>query len=173
MFFLASALLAGALTVLVATVADAAEFKKIEECAVGTKVADRQNKTGKVVGVSNGMCRVLLDESGQEKSYLHWMLRPAGASQAPADKLVNGAYKCYSSAGSTINYAFMDIHIDGPTAYRDKNGAGGRYRLESSGRIVFESGPLTTANAKLLAGPKIGLNMNGGSFFNMTCGLKK
>jgi hypothetical protein len=50
----------------------------------------------------------------------------------------------------------------------------GTYKLDdSTGKIVFESGPLTKANAKLLAGPKIGLNMNGGSFFNTTCSLKK
>ncbi|MGZ8230877.1 MAG: hypothetical protein ACXWUS_14665, partial [Burkholderiales bacterium] len=62
----------------------------------------------------------------------------------------------------------------GPTSYRDKQGKQGRYKLDAaSGTIVFETGPLTKANAKLLAGPKIGLNMSGGSFFNTTCSLKK
>jgi hypothetical protein len=38
---------------------------------------------------------------------------------------------------------------------------------------VFSSGPLREASAKLLVGPRMGLNMNGGSFYNTTCGLKK
>jgi hypothetical protein len=94
----------------------------------------------------------------------------AGAADSAADKLVNGVYACYSGS----NYAFIDIHIDGPDSYRDKKGAKGRYRLEpATNRIFFESGTLKEANAKLFAGPKIGLNMNGGNVYNTTCGLKK
>ena len=141
---------------------------------VGAKVTDRQNKTGTVLKTQGGMCRLKMDGTGEEKSYLFWMLRPAGTSAAPTDKLVNGVYPCYSLSGTTLNYMFMDVVIDGPDAYRDKKGNKGRYKLESAtGKIVFESGPLAKANAKLLAGPKIGLNMNGGSFFNTTCSLKK
>ena len=91
--------------VLACPLAAAAEFKKEQDCVVGAKVTNRQNKTGTVVSVSGGMCRIKPD------------------------------------AGT--------------------------------GKIVFESGPLAKANAKLLPGPKIGLNMTGGSFFNTTCSLKK
>ncbi len=68
----------------------------------------------------------------------------------------------------------MDIQIDGPDTYRDKNGNKGKYQLDAkTGKIVFTSGPLQQASGKLLAGPKIGLNMTGGSFYNTVCGLKQ
>ena len=162
-----------ALLLIVNSLGVAAEFKQEKDCVIGAKVADRQNRAGTVVSVSGGMCRVKLDD-GKEISTLFWMLRPAGSSTAPDNKLVTGVYPCYSLAGSTLNYMFMDIQIDGPTAYRDKKGTRGTYKLdEGTGNIVFESGPLTKAKAKLLQGPKIGLNMDGGSFFNTTCSLKK
>ena len=164
---------AGAMLLCVAAHVTAAEFRKGEDCVVGAKVADRQDKTGTVTGVKTTMCEVQLDD-GTKRSYLFWMLRPAGSSKVTTDKLVNGVYPCYSSAGSSINYAFMDIHIEGPDTYRDKKGNKGKYRLDTAtGKIVFESGPLKPANAKLLSGPKIGLNMDGGNHFNMSCGLKK
>src|SRR5688500_4927208 len=113
--------------------AGAAEFKKIDECVPGKKVMERSSKAGVVTRVSNGMCYVRLDGDGKEHNYLHWMLRPAGASAVTADKLVKGVYKCYHSGG----YSFIDIHIDGPDTYRDKNGKAGRYNLDAkSGRIV-------------------------------------
>jgi hypothetical protein len=153
-------------------VAAGAEFKSIDQCVVGAKVANRSNQTGKITGVSNGMCKVLIDGGSTEKVHMHWMLRPAGEASAPTDKLVNGTYKCYSLAGSTLNYMFMDVKITGPGIYQDKSGNAGKYRMNGT-KIVFESGPLTKANAALLTGPKIGLNMNGGSFLNTTCSLSK
>jgi len=148
----------------------AAEFKKIDECVTGTRVMDRKDRTGVVTGVSNGMCKVKFEGEAKESSSLHWMLRPAGSSVVTADKLANGVYKCYHSGG----YAFIDIHIDGPNAYRDKNGKAGRYSLDAkSGRIVFESGTLKGASAKLFNGPKIGLNMTGQNVYNTTCGMQK
>lgn len=153
--------------------AAAAEFKSASECAVGTRVTDRQNKSGVVVAVDGTLCKVKLDESGKTESKIFWMLRGAGASAQSNDRLVPGTYPCYSLAGGTLNYAFIDIHILSASAYSDKAGVKGNYRIESSGKIVFESGPLAPANAKLLAGPRIGLNMNGGNFFNTSCSLKK
>lgn len=151
----------------------AAEFKKEQDCVVGARVTDRENRTGTVTSVSGGMCQVTL-ENETKRGYLFWMLRPAGTSSAASDKLVKGVYPCYSSTGGTLNYMFMDIQIDGPDSYRDKKGNKGKYRLDpASGNIVFESGPLTKARARLLAGPKIGLNMDGGNFFNTTCSLKR
>ena len=151
----------------------AAEFKSVDECVTGERVANRRNEVGKITGVSNGMCKVQLDGSGREITSMHWMLRPqSDGAQAVADKLVNGTYKCYSLAGSTMNYMFMDVRITGPSSYEDKNGAKGTYKTQGS-RIVFENGPLMKANAAVLTGPKIGLNMNGGSFFNTTCSISK
>jgi hypothetical protein len=148
----------------------AAEFKKVEECTPGRTVMDRKDRSGTVTGVSNGMCKVQFAGAEKPESFLHWMLRPAGASKLTADKLVNGVYKCYHSGG----YSFIDIHIDGPSTYRDKNGKPGKYKLDAaSGKIVFESGTLKPASAKLFNGPKIGLNMTGQNVYNTTCSMKR
>ena len=153
--------------------AHAYEFKSVNDCVVGAKVKNRKDQTGKIVSVSNGMCKVALDGTAEQTSYLFWMLRPAdGAANEPADKLVSGTYKCYSLTGGTLNYMFMDVKITGPDTYQDKQGAGGKYRLQGS-KIIFDGGPFAKANAALLNGPKIGMNMNGGSFFNTTCSLAK
>ena len=159
-----------AASLLLSFAAHAAEFKKVDECKPGVKVQDRKDRSGVITGVSNGMCKVRFPGEQKDESYLHWMLRPAGSSAVTADKLVKGVYKCYHSGG----YAFIDIHIDGPDTYRDKNGKAGKYRLDAgTGKIVFESGTLKPASAKLFNGPKIGLNMSGQNVYNTTCGMKK
>lgn len=151
--------------------AAAAEFKSAKECVAGVKVADRKNRTGTISAVSGTMCEVALDEGGK-RSYLFWMLRSAGASAETDDKLSNGIYKCYVSLSGQLSYTNNDIEILGPTSYENK-GKRGRYRVEPSRRIVFEDGPLAPYNAKLLAGPRIGLNANGSNFYSTTCGLAK
>ena len=141
----------------------AAEFKSDKECVVGMKVADRQNLTGKVVSAGDSMCRVLLDGSGKTTAYLFWMLHAAGGSAETNDKLVIGKYDCW--VGSQITGG---MRITGPATY-ETDGKTGKYHIEASRKIVFESGPFSTYYAKLLPGPRIGLNLNGGTFYNMTC----
>lgn len=149
--------------VLIFTPLGAAEFKSEKECAIGLKVADRENLTGKVVSVDSGKCRVLLDGSGKTTAYLFWMLHAAGGSVETSDKLAAGKYNCY--VGSQPS---GEMRITGPTTY-ESEGKAGKFRVEPSRKIVFESGPFSAFNAKLLAGPRIGLNLNGGAFYNMTC----
>lgn len=161
-----------AVLLLTASAARSAEFKSEKECVVGSKVTDRKGREGTIASVDRTMCRVAFPD-GTSSSYLFWMLRKAGASAETDDVLVPGTYTCYTSVGSSIHYAFVDVVIDGPTSYRDRNGKGGTYRVEPSRKIVFESGPLSAMTAKLLAGPKIGLNMSGGSFFNTVCSRPK
>lgn len=149
----------------------AAEFTDPKQCVVGRGVTDRKGRTGTVTSVDGTLCRWKLAD-GTSHTSLFWMLRPAGgAPQAAASELAVGTYRCFSSAGGATNYLFMDVRILGPARYSDKNGTAGRYRLEKSGRIVFESGPFSTMTAKLFPGPKIGLNTTGGSFFSTTCDL--
>jgi hypothetical protein len=141
----------------------AAEFKSDKECVVGLKVADRENLTGKVVSVESAKCRVLLDGSGKTTTYLFWMLHAAGGSAETNDKLVIGKYNCYvGSQGAG------EMRMTGASSY-ESEGKAGRYHVEPSRKIVFESGPFSTYNAKLLPGPRIGMNLNGGTFYNMTC----
>jgi len=144
-----------------------AEFKKMDECTTGRRVADRQNLAGTVMGVERGLCRVKLDRDGKVTAYLHWMLHPEGASAETDDKLVPGRYSCYvgsNAAGYVI--------ITGPGTYENVGKKGG-FRVEPSRKIVFTSGPLAAYNAKLLAGPKIGMNTNGSNFYGFVCDLKK
>ena len=141
----------------------AAEFKSDKECVTGMKVADRQNLTGKVVSVDSSTCRVLLDGTGKTAPYLFWMLHAAGGTAETNDKLVIGRYDCWvGSQGAG------EMRITGPSTY-ESDGKAGKYHVEPSNKIVFESGPFSTYNAKLLAGPKIGLNLSGGTYYNMTC----
>ena len=148
----------------------AAEFKTIDECKPGRQVLDRKDVVGTVLKVERGSCVVQVPGQSGNQYYPHWMLRAAGDSKVTSDKLVKGVYKCYHSGG----YAFIDIHIDGPTSYKDKNGKPGKYKLDAgTGKIVFESGTLKEASAKLFNGPRIGLNMNGGNFYSVTCDPQK
>jgi hypothetical protein len=60
------------------------------------------------------------------------------------------------------------MRITGPNT-SERGGKQGKYRIEPVNKIVFETGPFSTYHAKVLAGPKIGMNLNGGTFYNMTC----
>ena len=145
----------------------AAEFKSVKECVPGTAVQDRENLTGKVVAAEGGMCKVKLDREGKVTTYMFWMLRAAGASAETDDQLSVGLYLCYvgtQAAGS--------MKIPAPGSY-ERGGKSGKYRVEPSRKIVFESGPFAEYHAKLLQGPKIGMNLNGGNFYNMTCDQKR
>lgn len=144
-------------------------FKGPGQCATGTRVTDKQGKSGTVVGIDRYMslCQVRLDD-GSQNYYLFWMLHSAGTSAETNDKLVPGTYKCYASG----NYAFMDVSVTGPGSYSSA-GSSGRFRVMPSRDIVFDSGPLTKYRAHLLDGPSIGLNSNGDSFYGTTCDLQK
>lgn len=174
-------LLAG---VMFSPVAIASEFTRASDCVVGQRVLNRDNQAGVIVSADGSSCRVKLDATGKIDYNIFWMLRPEGKSAAAGKKavpapaaaaqgggtgaLASGVYKCYTLAGTQLNYAFIDIRIDGTDRYRDKNGTAGSYQVRDGGRIVF-TGPLASANAKLLSGGRIGLNMDGGNFFNTSC----
>ena len=144
-------------------------FKSADQCKVGTRVMDKENKSGTIVGIDRYMslCQVKLD-GGTENYYLFWMLRTAGTSAETNDKLVPGTYQCYASG----NYTFMDVSITGTNSYSSA-GASGRFHVTPSRDIIFENGPLSKDRAHLLEGPSIGLNTNGGTFYGTTCDLKK
>jgi preprotein translocase subunit YajC len=150
----------------------AQEFKSANECVVGKRVVTREKQAGVIVKVSGSSCTVKLDSTGQTDHNIFWMLRAEGASNKVEGGLPQGKYACYFLSGSSLNYAFIDIHIESGNRYRDKQGKPGTYKIEADQKIVF-TGPLASANAKLLEGPRIGLNMNGGTFFNTTCSKSK
>jgi hypothetical protein len=150
----------------------ASEFKSAAECVVGKRVVTREKQAGVIVKADGSSCHVKLDSTGKTDYNIFWMLRQEGNTQPGGSALAPGLYPCYMLAGTNLNYAFIDIRIDGPGRYRDKSGAAGSYSVLAGDKIVF-TGPLASANAKLLPGGRIGLNMDGGGFFDTSCSLKQ
>ena len=117
------------------------------------------------------LCVWKVDGTGKEMASIFWMLRDEGVSAETNDKLVAGTYECF--AGVPNQYTFMDLRIVSEGVY-EWAGEKGKYRADPTSRkIVYDSGPLTKATSKLLAGPSVGLNLNGGTFFGTHCDLKK
>ncbi|MGB4117883.1 MAG: hypothetical protein WBK51_15190 [Polaromonas sp.] len=161
----------------------AQEFKSAADCVVGKRVVTREKQAGTIVKADGSSCHVKLDATGKTDYNIFWMLRaegasgkpgqanPAAAASASSGSLPLGKYPCYMLAGTVLNYAFIDIHIESSSRYRDSKGQSGSYKIGTDNKITF-TGPLASANGKLLSGSRIGLNMNGGSFYNTTCSKK-
>lgn len=168
------------LLLVAAFTAQAQEFTAASQCVVGARVITRADQAGAIASADGSSCRVRLDATGKIDYNIFWMLRPEPAAAKPAapapsasagaaGEIPAGLYKCYLLAGAQMSYAFIDIQVDGLGGYRDKTGAAGTYALEADDRIRF-TGPLAKANAKLIRpGPRIGLNADGGNFFNTSC----
>lgn len=182
-------LLAAVFALTLANVVHAAAFTKAGDCVVGKRVVNRDNQAGVIVSADGSSCRVKLDATGKIDYNIFWMLSPEGSgggakvsgaavTKTPpsegssAGTIPTGIYKCYMLAGTTLNYAFIDIHVTGGNRYRDKSGKPGTFAVDGAGKITF-TGPLAAANAKLLTGPRIGLNMSGGNFYNTTCSISR
>jgi hypothetical protein len=60
------------------------------------------------------------------------------------------------------------MRINGPDAYSVER-ASGKYHVESSGKIVFESGPYKEYFSKLVSGGRIALSLTDSKFYGMTC----
>jgi hypothetical protein len=150
--------------------AKAQEFKSAADCAVGKRVVTREKLAGVIVKAEGSSSHVKLDSTGKSDYNIFWMLRPEAATgkSSQAANLPPGKYACYMLSGATLNYMFVDIHIESSNRYKDGNGKSGTYKIGADDKISF-TGPLTSANGKLLSGSRIGLNMNGGSFYNTTC----
>jgi len=163
--------LAFALVIGAAVRADAEPFKSAKECVPGTRVVDMLKKTGTVIGPTKGDptgCDVRMDATGKSQYFIFWMLHAAGGSAETNDKLVPGKYECFGNG----RYTFMDMYITGPNTYSSA-GTHGTFTVYPSRKIVFHGGSLAKYYAHLLAGPAIGLNTNGDSFYATTCELKK
>jgi hypothetical protein len=160
-------LLAAAASLLMTQSADAEVFKSGKECTPGKRVVDSGGKHGRIVKTDGTICTVAID-GGKEEARIFWMLHAEGASAETDDKLVPGTYECFAN----LRYTFMDIYITGPNTYKAANTTG-RFRVEPSRKIVFETGSLSKYYAHLLRGPSIGLNTDGGTFWATTCELKK
>jgi hypothetical protein len=145
-------------------------------CAVGAQVTDRENRSGVITGIANGMCVVALTD-GQTRSYLAWMLTQGGAAAAAAStgEIAAGRYECWASGagGAASYYTLVDIQIRSATQYADKAGTAGAYSYDAaSKRLTFQTGPLVGQRAEYLEAGKIGLSSKPAGFFDMVCNLK-
>ncbi|HUY95626.1 MAG TPA: hypothetical protein VMU71_10020 [Terracidiphilus sp.] len=157
------------LAILFSAAASAETFKSAKECTVGARVADSTNHTGTIVRIDGVMCYVKRDDgSSNSYAYIFWMLHPRGQSAETDDKLIPGRYACYADG----HYTFMDIRITGPNTYSTSAGTG-KFHVEPSRKIVFETGSLKSFFAKLVRGPNIDLNSDGGSFYATTCSYQE
>jgi hypothetical protein len=143
-----------------------AGIKPSDNCRHGTRVVDRQQRSGEVQGELNGMCVVALDNGGSS-SYLAWMLSPEGAGPgtAPAG-LSAGRYVC-----STAGAGHFDVQILDDSTYADRAGKRGSYSLAGD-RIEFESGSLADYYSRILGPAKFGLSTEEVRTFYVVCNLK-
>jgi hypothetical protein len=138
------------------------------DCHPGMRVADHGGRAGTLTrfDASWSYCYVRMDDDGSEIGYLYSLLDSGGGGAAA---LPAGVYECWGYGG----LAAPPMRITGPGGYA-AGGQAGRFRLEGSGSIVFESGPYTPYHAKLLSGGRIGLNANGDdSFYATSCELNR
>jgi len=137
------------------------------DCVVGERVETRDGHKGKITRVDRdwSYCYVLQDDTGKEVGYLYSLLKTEGAGRGKttSNKLVTGKYNCL-----VRDQASGELSITGASSY-EVEGQKGTYRLEPSGKIVFESGPFSRYHAELISEGRIGLNDTGDSFYNMTC----
>lgn len=166
---------AGALLLCAAGQACAGELGSASQCAVGMRVATKDGHKGVITRVDRAWsyCYVRQDDTGKEVGYLYSLLLTDGGGTpakggAPkgsgGGKLAVGTYTCW--VGSEA--AASGLKVTGAGRY-ESDGRAGTYRLEASGAIVFQSGPFAGMHAKLLSGGRIGLNLSGQNFYNMTC----
>ncbi len=144
-------------------------LKSAQDCVVNKRVVTSDGHKGKITRVDRAWsyCYVLQDDTGKEVGYLYSLLETEDSKAQKDDsndKLVIGKYNCWvGNEGAAAGF-----RVTGPSTY-ESDGKKGKYHLEPSGKIVFKSGPFSTFHAKVLSGRRVGLNLTGGMFYNMTC----
>jgi hypothetical protein len=162
-------LLAALALLAVAPTSHAGQINSAAECKVGMRVLTSDGHPGRISRVDRAWsyCYVLQDDTRKEVGYLYSLLQteaPAGAKAESSGQLAIGSYTCWVGSQASAS----GLKVTGSSSY-ESDGKRGKYRLESSGKIVFENGPFAGFNAKLLPGRRVGMNLSGGSFFNLTC----
>lgn len=173
--------LLGAATLLATRPAQAGSFNSASECKVGARVVSNEGYKGTITRVDKAWsyCYVRQDETGKEVGYLYSLLRPEGAGVRPGasaasaakpaaaaggGRPVIGKYMCWVGSEASAS----GLSITGASSY-ESDGQAGKFHVEASGRVVFESGPFMGFNAKMLENGRIGMNLTGGTFYNLTC----
>jgi len=167
--FAISALITVALLLVAAPPARAQQLQTFKDCVVGKRVSTNDGRKGTITRLDTAWsyCYVRFDDDGKEVSFLYSLLN-SEANPAKKGDLQSGAYECVTGRA----YTTMIMHITGADTYSASGGTG-KYRIEPSGKIVFETGPLSKFNSKLLSGGRIGLNTDGGIFYPTSCQLNR
>jgi hypothetical protein len=148
------------------------QLQSFRECTVGRRVSTNDGKKGVITRLDPAWsyCYVRFDGAAQEQGFLYSLLNAEGASapSAGGPALRPGTYECVSQGGSSL----MNLQIAAANSYSSPDGSG-KFRIESTGRIVFETGPMQAFHSMLLSGARIGLNNDGGTFYSIACEFRK
>ncbi len=151
--------------------AEGQQLQSFKDCVIGKRVSTNDGRKGTITRLDTAWsyCYVRFDDNGKEVSYLYSLLNSAGGAANSGDmKLAPGVYECFADG----HYTFMDMRITGPNSYSSADHTG-KFHIEGTGKIVFETGPLSKYFSKFLSGGRIGLNTNGDSFYATTCELNR
>ena len=164
----------------------AQQLQYFKDCAVGKKVSTNDGRKGTITRLNPAWsyCYVRFDDNGKEASFVYSLLNAEGGLDPKDRKLATGVYECVSGGnGDPENNGAPRVaprgfsvsgtmRITGPDTY-SFGGGSGKYHVESTGKIVFETGPLNTYFSKLVSGGRIALNTSGKAFYETTCELNR
>jgi hypothetical protein len=149
----------------------------VNDCKPGGRVTTAEGYKGTITRIDRAWayCYVRRDDNGKVVGYLYSLLRGEG-SAAPDDKIVPGTYECVSVGGTATMY----LRVTGPNTYEadmstyDGKGKPGRFHVEPSKKVVFDSGPMVGFHAHALVGPAIGLKSSEKeTFYTTRCELRR
>jgi len=166
-----ASLLFAAVSLAAAPPAESQQLQSFKDCVIGKRVSTNDGRKGTITRIDSAWsyCYVRFDDNGKEVSFLYSLLNSADSTAKKGDmKLTPGVYECFAGG----HYTFMDMRITGPNTYSSA-GQNGKFHIEETGKIVFETGPLNKDFSRLLSGGRIGLNANGDSFYATTCELNR
>ena len=147
------------------------QLQYFKDCVVGKRVfTANDGRKGTITRLDQkwSYCYVRFDDNGKEVSFLYSLLSAEGGLDPKDLKLATGVYECIANGRNSAG----QMRITGPNTYTFGDGPG-KYHVETSGKIVFETGPLNKAYSKLVSGGRIALNMNGDNFYGTTCELNR
>ncbi|HLJ51128.1 MAG TPA: hypothetical protein VKU01_34205 [Bryobacteraceae bacterium] len=162
-----SSLIVAALCILAVPSANAQQLQSFKDCVVGKRVSTNDGRKGTITRLDRAWsyCYVRFDDDSKEASFLYSLLNAEDGSAKRDDLQVRqGVYECVTGT----HYTTMEMRVTGTNTYSAPGGSG-KFHIEPSGKIVFETGPLTKFSSKLLSGGRIGLNTDGGNFYGTSC----
>src|SRR5882724_5617336 len=123
------------------------QLQTFKDCVVGKRVSIHDGRKGTITRLDPAWsyCYVRFDDNGKEVSYLYSLLNAEGGLDRKDLKLATGVYECVDRG----RLAAGSMRITGVDTY-SFGGASGKFHVETSGKIVFETGPLNKHFSKLV-----------------------